>query len=249
VTTRTTRAAKSPVEAAMAELKADRPGSPLRVGAAYAPLGPADAGGDRVHLWAMAEIDPVVARRGEWIGGGTVELSVTARDGETLARKSVTFAGGQHSAFVDLGEVTAAAGEAVVHATARAAGGGRENYAEALHLDSLGAPGRPLIYRRGPETALKYVPSASKDFDRTERIRVDLPLGAAPASPAAELLDRLGNPMSIPVGVTARTADGLSWVTADLPLAPLAAGTYFIRLKPDGAHPEANVVAGFRVVP
>jgi hypothetical protein len=197
----------------------------------------------------MAEIDPAIARRGEWIGGGTVELSVTARDGETLARKSMTLAGGEHSASVDLGEVAAAEGEAVVHATARPAGGGRENYAEALHLDSLGAPGRPLIYRRGPHTALKYVPTADKDFDRTERIRVDLPLALAPASPAAELLDRAGNAMAIPVTVTARAADGLNWVAADLPLAPLAAGTYFIRVKPDGAHPEANVVAGFRVVP
>jgi hypothetical protein len=34
-----------------------------------------------------------------------------------------------------------------------------------------------------------------------------------------------------------------------LPLAPLAPGAYFIRVKPDATHPEANVVAGFRVVP
>src|SRR4029079_177610 len=91
---RAARTPKSPVDAAMAELNVDKPNSPLRVGAAYAPLGPAEGGGGRVHVWAMAEIDPMIARRGEWIGGGTVELSVTARDGQTLARRSVTFPGG-----------------------------------------------------------------------------------------------------------------------------------------------------------
>jgi hypothetical protein len=136
-----------------------------------------------------------------------------------------------------------------VHASARPAGGGRQNYGEALALDSLAWPGRPLTYRRGPSTAMRYVPTASLAFDRTERIRVDLPLAEAPSAPAAELLDRSGQPMSIPVAVTTRTDGKVTWLSADVTLSPLAEGTYLVRLKPDKAHPEASVVAGFRIVP
>ncbi len=242
-------APKTPLEAALAALKADRPNVPLRIGAAFAPLGPPDSNSTRFHMWALAEIDPVVARHGEWIGGGTIELSVTAKNGETLTRQSVTFGGGEHSASIDLGEVATADGEVVVHASARPAGGGRQNYGEALALDSLSWPGRPLIYRRGPATAMKYVPTASLDFNRTERIRVDLPLAEVPAAPAAELLNRSGQPMSIPVVVTTRTDGKVTWLTAEVTLSPLAEGTYLVRLKPDKARVEASVVAGFRIVP
>jgi VWFA-related protein len=249
-TSSTTRAApKTPLERALAELKADRPDVPLRIGAAYAPLGSADSTSGRVHVWAMAEIDQGIARHGQWIGGGTVELSVTARDGETLARKSVAFPGGERSATIDLGEVAAADGEAVVHASAHPAGGGHQSYAEALQLPSLTWPGRPLVYRRGPATAMKYVPTANPDFERTERIRVDLPLAAEPAAPVAELLDRGGKPMSIPASITTRTDGNVTWVTAEVALAPLAEGTYLVRIKPDKTHPEASVVSAFRIVP
>jgi VWFA-related protein len=239
--------AKSPVAAALADLKADRPNVPVHIAAAYAPLGGV-AGGARAHVWALAEIDPAVARHGEWIGGGTIELTLTARDGETLAAKTVTIAGGERSATADLGEVTAVAGDAVVHATARAAGG-RQNYAEALRLEALGSGGRPLVYRRGLETGMRYVPTAAHDFERTDRLRLDLPLTAAPASPSAELLDRDGRTIGIPVTVTTRSENGLNWVTADVGLAPLAAGTYLVRMKPDNAKPETQVVTGFRIVP
>jgi VWFA-related protein len=242
-------APKTPVDAALAALKADRPNMPLRIGAAFAPLGPPDSNSTRFHMWALAEIDPVIARHGEWIGGGTIELSVTAKNGETLTRQSVTFGGTGHSASIDLGDIATADGEVVVHASARPAGGGRQNYGEALALDSLAWPGRPLVYRRGPATAMSYVPTASLDFNRTERIRVDLPLADAPAAPAAELLNRSGQPMSIPVVVTTRTDGKVTWLTAEVTLSPLAEGTYLVRLKPDGARPEASVVSGFRIVP
>jgi hypothetical protein len=242
-------APKTPLESALAALKADRPNVPLRIGAAFAPLGPPDSSSTRFHMWALAEIDPVVARHGEWIGGGTIELSVTAKNGETLTRQSVTFGGGERSASIDLGDVATADGEVIVHASARPAGGGRQNYGEALELDSLSWPGRPLVFRRGPATAMQFVPTASLDFNRTERIRVDLPLAEAPAAPAAELLNRSGQPMSIPVVVTTRTDGKVTWLTAEVTLSPLAEGTYLVRLKPDKARVEASVVAGFRIVP
>ena len=249
-TSSTRRAApKTPVEAALSALKADRPNAPLRIGAAFAPLGSPDSSSTRFHMWALAEIDPVVARHSEWIGGGTIELSVTAKNGETLTRQSVTFGGGERSASIDLGDVATADGEAVVHASARPAGGGRQNYSEALELDSLSWPGRPLIFRRGPATAMRYVPTASFDFNRTERIRVDLPLAEAPAAPAGELLNRSGQPMSIPVVVTTHTDGKVVWLSAEATLSPLAEGTYLVRLRPDKARVEASVVSGFRIVP
>src|SRR4029078_5197907 len=93
-------------------------------------------------------------------------------------------------------------------------------------LNCSSCPGFPLIYRRGPASAMKYVPTASGNFNRTERIRVDLPLAEAPSAPAAELLDRSGQLMSIPVAVTTRTDGKVTWLTAEVTLSPLAEGPF-----------------------
>jgi VWFA-related protein len=242
-------APKTPLDAALATLKADKPNLPLRIGAAFAPLGLPESSSTRFHMWAMAEIDPTIARNGEWVGGGKIDVSVTAKNGETLAQHSVTFAGGEHSASIDLGEVASADDELVVHASARAAGSGRQNYSEALQLDSLAWPGRPLVFRRGPATAMRYVPTAAFDFERTEHIRIDLPLASTPDGPTAELLDRLGRAMTIPVSVASRSEGKVTWLSAEVTLAPLAEGTYLVRLKPDKAHADGVVISGFRIVP
>jgi hypothetical protein len=55
--------------------------------------------------------------------------------------------------------------------------------------------------------------------------------------------------MAIPVTVATRVEHGIAWLSADVPLAPLAAGTYLVRLEPDPSKPETHVVTGFRVVP
>ena len=101
-----------------------------------------------------------------------------------------------------------------------------------------------VFVRRGPLTGNKEVPTADMRFRRSDRLRVEVP--SAAAATGARLLDRTGKPMPVPVASNTRNdADGSRWATAELALAPLAAGDYVIEVMAD---PTRTLVA-FRVVP
>ena len=50
-------------------------------------------------------------------------------------------------------------------------------------------------------------------------------------------------------GTAQRTDGTLTWATAEVALAPLAAGDYALRLKTERAGKSNEVVTGFRIVP
>ena len=116
--------------------------------------------------------------------------------------------------------------------------------------DSTGA----LFIRRGQTTGNREVPTADLRFRRNEQVRVEVPtVSSDPIT--ARLLDRTGKPLAVPVTATVRDdADGSRWVTAQLALAPLAAGDYVIEIvagsggsgAPSG---ERRMISAFRVVP
>jgi hypothetical protein len=105
------------------------------------------------------------------------------------------------------------------------------------------------MLRRGPTTGIRYVPTADKQFRRTDRVRLELPSTESVASTSAEVLDRSGKAMNIPVTTAVRTEGPLTWATAEVALAPLAAGDYALRLKTEHAGKSTEVVTGFRVIP
>ena len=55
--------------------------------------------------------------------------------------------------------------------------------------------------------------------------------------------------MNIPVTTAVRNDGTLTWATAEVALAPLAAGDYALRLKTERAGKSSEVVTGFRVIP
>lgn len=74
-------------------------------------------------------------------------------------------------------------------------------------------------------------------------MRIELP--SAMEANGARLLDRTGKPMAVPVtSATRRDPDGATWASADLALAPLAAGDYVIEITAG----EARTLVAFRVV-
>jgi VWFA-related protein len=246
-----TREAATPpsaVQAALNALGTARPGIPLRTSVSYAATTDGE-GHPGAHLWALAELDASVARQGEWLGGGTVEVAVLAPDRTTLASKSEPLAPGERAVAVDLGEVTPPPGEVLVRTRVSPAQDRGLPYNDTIHLGALAPPGRPLVLRRGPTTGIKFVPTADLQFHRTERVRLDLPVAVPVTSATAEVLDRAGASMPIPVRATTRTEGATSWVSAELSLAPLAAGDYLIRLKATTNGTSEEVVTGFRVVP
>ena len=238
----------SSVQIALSALGSARPGVPLRMALSYATLGPGGDGGTRLHAWTLVDLDTAVARQGEWLGGGTVEVALTSADGSALSSKLETLKPGEHAAAVDLGEIDVPKGELVIRVHVKPHGEGLP-YSDTLRLSQVDGPGRPLVLRRGPTTGIRYVPTADMQFQRTERVRVDLPVQAGSLAPTAEVLDRAGHLIQVPVRTAVRTENGLTWASAELSLAPLAVGDYVIRMKAGLNGKVEEVITGFRLVP
>src|SRR6185436_3051968 len=97
-------------------------------------------------------------------------------------------------------------------------------------LDLDPALAQPLLFRRGLSTGNRLQPAAGFQFSRTDRLRLELPIGTA-APGTGRLLDRNAQPLQIPVQVGERTdADGQRWLTADATLSALAAGDYVLEV-------------------
>jgi VWFA-related protein len=239
----------SAVQAALNSIGSSRPGVPLRTAVSYAPLGGGGAG--RAHVWALAELDATLLRGAEWLAGGEVDVLLAAADGTKIDQRVAPLAGGQRSISVDLGEIALPAGELVVRTRIRPAAGGLP-VSDTIRLSvtpDAGAPGVPLVLRRGPTTGTRYVPTADRQFRRTERVRIELPVTPGVQATSGELLDRSGKAINVPVTTAVRTEGALTWATAEVTLAPLAVGDYALRLKTEGGGKSGEVVTGFRVVP
>jgi hypothetical protein len=106
--------------------------------------------------------------------------------------------------------------------------------------------GDAVLWRRGPTTGPQHARTADPRFRRNERIRLELPTSLDEPA-AARLIDRNGQPMSVPVEVSERPdARGpFRWIVADLGLAPLAAADYAIEVT----QGQAKQLTAFRVVP
>ena len=111
-----------------------------------------------------------------------------------------------------------------------------------------GLPG-PLLYRRGLTTGNRLLPAANFQFSRSERLRLEIPLGADDKPGQGRLLDKTAQPLQVPVTVGERldASSGERWMTADVTLASLGAGDYAIELGTTTAAGEKKVVTAIRV--
>ena len=237
----------SQLQLALASLDVARPGVPLRTAVGYATIESAAGTGVRVHAWAQAELDAVTARQGAWLGGGTVEVTIVAPDGTSLATRTATLNAGERSLTVDVGEVSAQ-GELAVRTRISPQLEGAP-LTDTVRVPSVEPGGHPLLMRHGPTTGLRFRPTAAPLFRRTERLRVDLPVAPGAEPPAAAVLDRMGKPIAVPVRTVVREENGTTWASAEVTLAPLAPGDYLIRLATRAGGKAYTVLTGFRMVP
>jgi hypothetical protein len=136
-----------------------------------------------------------------------------------------------------------AAGDFVVRLRSQGPAGS-ETVTIPVTLLAASQPSGAVFIRRGPSTGNKEVPTADLRFRRGDRIRVELPWPVDSAS--GRLLDRTGKPLAVPVVANTRAgADGTTWATAELALAPLAPSDYVIEV----AAGDTRVMCAFRVVP
>jgi hypothetical protein len=93
------------------------------------------------------------------------------------------------------------------------------------------------------------VPAGSFQFSRTERAHLEFPAGADVKAGTGRLLDKSGEPLSIPVTTAERTdaQTGQRWLTADVTLAALAAGDYVIEFTTGDAAAQKKVMTAIRV--
>jgi hypothetical protein len=137
-------------------------------------------------------------------------------------------------------------GDYAVRVNLRAASGDALPVSETtqVRMEAVSPLGEALLWRSGPSTGREYRRTADQRFQRSERLRLEL-ASTDPAPAHARLLDRTGAPLPVPVTIARRPDPEaeLTWIVADLSLAPLAPGDYAVEV----VQGDAWQVVGFRI--
>src|SRR6185295_13726004 len=198
-------------------------------------------------VWVVGEVGSAE----EWRAGVEADVQLVGAAGATLASSHVTVAPGTRTFRAALSPADALApGDYTVRVRVR----GAASTMASSEVTRFSLPASPdaagaVFLRRGPTTGNREVATADLRFRRSEQLRVEIP--APEGTATARLLDRKGKPLSIPVTAAVRDdADGSRWQTAQLALAPLAAGDYLIELaaEPGGTAAQKRILVAFRVI-
>jgi hypothetical protein len=210
-------------------------------------------------LWILGEVDPKARGGEDWIDGGEADIALTTESGTTIVRYTVTIPAGTNrfqSRFPRSAEdVWLDPGTYMLRVRAKPAGSGIAT-TDSSRVEVPAAPGtaalvmgQPAYARRlgGPKS--EELPTADRRFRRTERLVVQASASMAPDSVTAELLDRSGKILPLPVTASVVEIDFVRWSRAELVLAPLAAGDYVLRLASLRGAERVVTLAPFRIVP
>lgn len=216
----------------------------------------AEAVGGPGYIWFTMELDLATARRTEWQAGGKGRMVVEHERGDLAPITSeVTLDPGQRTvSLVRPERAVLEPGRYVVRFQLSPQGSGSPLSAtvDAIVPETTALLARSAVAsRRGPTTGLQYQRTADPRFQRTERLRLEIPRFAAEATVTARLLNRGGAPMALTVGVGERLDESmqLRFVVADLTLAPLAQGEYIVQVAAEQGGKKEEVNYAFRIVP
>ncbi|HZI80541.1 MAG TPA: VWA domain-containing protein [Vicinamibacterales bacterium] len=185
-------------------------------------------------FWIVGELDYRTRQELEWTAGATADVVVLAADGTELLSQTLTVKPSDGSFAVRVPERGAVQpGEYAVQVQLRPDANDSVVLTDTARV-VMPAPrgddlGTPVVWRRGPSTGPRHVQTADARFSRSERIRLELAT-TVPGTAVARLLDRAGQPLQVPVQVSARPDESgqFRWIVADAVLAPLAPGQYAI---------------------
>lgn len=210
-------------------------------------------------LWILGEVNTKPATGEDWSQGGEADVAITAKDGSAVVRYTVPIAPGTGrflSRFPrSIEDVWLDPGSYAVRVRVKPTTGGLP-ITDTTRFD-VAAPqaaskmllGQPLYFRRGPTTGPVELVTSDRRYRRTDRIIVQVSTTLAPERVSAELLDRTGKPIAIPVNAVTVEKESVRWVRSDLALAPLAAGDYVIRITTERGTEKIQMLAAFRIVP
>ena len=232
------------VSSAMESLGAAVGGTTLRVRAtaAYTPAG-------TVAVSLVADGARGTGGGNEWAAGGEADAMVIDSAGTQVAIQHAAIAPGTTGLRIVMAPAVLPPGEYELHLREKGGGSAAASTVSTRFAVKAAPAGTgAIVYRRGPTTGNRDVPTADLRFRRTERVRVEVPVGTA-ESCSARLLDRTGKPLPIPLtGAVSTESDGTRWMSVQVTLAPLAAGDYLVELTPDGDGAR-RVLAALRLVP
>ncbi len=237
-------AAEAAVNSAMGALSRLRPDTRFSMNAVPIASGPSGA---ISTIWIAGEL-PASPASNPWSQGGTVSLDIKAGGTSTTAR--IPLAAGERTFAIPVKLPSPVqSGSLDIRATLAGTDPDAERFADTLSMDLRAASTQPMLYRRGPATGNRLLPAASFQFSRMERAHLEFPIGPDAKPAGARLLDRTGQPTTIPVTTGERTDDqtGQHWLTADVTLAPLAAADYVVEVSATAADGQRKVVAAIRI--
>jgi VWFA-related protein len=210
-------------------------------------------------LWILGEVDPKARGGEDWANGGEADIALTTESGTAIVRYSVPIPAGTNrfqSRFPrSADDVWLDPGAYTLRVRAKPAGSGIPT-TDTSRVEVPPAPGtaklvmgQPFYARRagGPNT--EELPTADRRFRRTEWLIVQASASMAPDAVTAELLDRSGKPLALPVAASIVNKDFVRWARAELSLAPLAAGDYLLRLSSRHGAGQVVTLAPFRIIP
>jgi VWFA-related protein len=194
-------------------------------------------------VWAVTEVGRTAQE--EWVNGGQVDAILIDASGKTVATARADVAAGATSARMALTSPTLSRGEYQLQFRTK---GARATAASSdvarIEVAPAPQPTGAIFFRRGSASANRDVPTADLRFRRSDRLRVDVPWPDA-ETVTAHLLDRAGTAMPIPISATVRNdPDNSKWLSAEVPLAPLAPGDYIVEIVAG----TSRTLAAFRVV-
>lgn len=236
--------AATPVRAAIDRLSKVRPNARLRINAVVGP-------GPRRSLWVAGELQSTGSRPDEFMQGAKAAIEAIA--GDKSATATATLKSGELAFLVRLEMPAATSGMLDVRVRVASDEGTAEPLSEGVRIE-LGVEGpQTLMFRRSVTTGNRLVPAADPRISRTERVRLETPIGPGPRDGkpgAGRVLDRGGLATQVPVSVGERTEEttGQRWITADVNLAPLSPGDYVIEVTIAKEAGEERVLTPIRVV-
>ncbi len=208
------------------------------------------------QITITSELDAATARGAEWQKGGRLLVILEHETGASApVHKEMVLEPGQRVvSVVERASPALAPGRYVLRLSLTPLGGTLplQTTADVVvpRPDALIAQSGVAL-RRGPTTGLQYHATADARYQRTERIRFEVPRFSPEATVSARLLNRSGQLLPIPVTFSERQDDVLqtSLIVVDLMLAPLAQGEYALEVSAAKEGKTERTIYAFRVVP
>ena len=200
----------------------------------------ADPSSPSATIGLVIELDANASTRPEWSEGGSVRVTLQDSGGRVLATGAAVVSRLARGASVRFGETPVRPGRYLVRAALDSAGGAISEQVPVIVPGAVELLGGVELLRKGPAAASPARPTADVRFRRSERVRVEVAVTPTTGPVTARLLDRRGQPLTIPATTGQIDEPGRQAVTVEPALAPLAPGDYVIELAAGAGTGEAD---------